>query len=108
MIKPLQLSRFCLPKAQYVMHASSSKVHSRTFTASCMLLKVKESQSRQYIKKGPGLEYFIYNRTSTADTNIKTQLPQDKHPYVHQDALDGHGLKGSLRTCSECQYGFWN
>ncbi len=57
-----------------------------------------DGPSRQYIKKGPGLEYFIYNSIKgPAADNSETIIAQEKHPYLNKEAHDGCGLKGNLQ-----------
>ncbi len=51
---------------------------------------------RQYIKKGPGLEYFIYNSTKISRGKPDETITLEKHPYLDKDSFDGYGLKGNL------------
>ena len=53
--------------------------------------------SRQYIKKGPGLEYFIYNNTKESTDKLEVVSPE-KHPYLNKEARDGSGLKGKYHS----------
>ncbi|XP_057372378.1 CDK5RAP1-like protein [Daphnia carinata] len=48
---------------------------------------------RQYIKKGPGLEYFIYNSTKNSVEKQDTKISFEKHPYLNEESRDGLGLK---------------
>lgn len=50
---------------------------------------------RPYIKKGPGLEYFLYNSVKPAQVEGSKEI-REKHPYVNDTVLDGAGKKGML------------
>ena len=56
------------------------------------------SAPRKYIKRGPGLEYFLVNGpqnpTSTANENHKHS--KEKHPYISEKSLDGTGKNGNI------------
>lgn len=56
----------------------------------------KNLLQRPYIKKGPGLEYFLYNsKSSTDNLSNKEATPNvERHPYLDKDVLDGAGRKG--------------
>lgn len=51
---------------------------------------------RQYIKKGPGLEYFIYNSTKNSIKKQDAEVSFEKHPYLNKESCDGLGLKGNI------------
>ena len=59
---------------------------------------LKENKiSRKYLKRGPGLEYFLVNNTSTKlIENEKNSVIEEKHPYVSNESLNGSGQKGEL------------
>jgi hypothetical protein len=50
--------------------------------------------SRPYIKKGPGLEYFIYNSAKSSRDTPDATVALEKHPYLDKELYDGCGLKG--------------
>ncbi len=56
----------------------------------------KASLPRKYIKRGPGLEYFLYNPQPTTESEILDNSITKKHPYVSNKSLDGTGKKGKF------------
>jgi len=51
--------------------------------------------TRKYIKKGPGLEYFLYNSAKPSEEK-KDVINHNKIPYINDEILDGTGKKGNL------------
>lgn len=56
----------------------------------------ESSLPRKYIKRGPGLEYFLVNGSQNPTTLNKDLYSKEKHPYISEKSLDGTGKKGNI------------
>jgi hypothetical protein len=84
------LGRFLAKDMVVRGHVSASRRWSSTEVG------LKENKiSRKYLKRGPGLEYFLVNSTKLIE-NEGTSVIEEKHPYVSNEALNGSGKKGEL------------
>ena len=57
------------------------------------------SVARPYIKKGPGLEYFLHNSINKQQVQVNESATEEiiikeNHPYINDAILDGFGRKG--------------
>ena len=77
-----------------LLNVTNLKELRRICNGSHSLSKHTEGLSRQYIKKGPGLEYFIYESTKSSKDKQDATVALEKHPYLNKDLYDGCGLKG--------------
>lgn len=82
-------------KFESLLYVTNVKEFRRICNGSHSFGKQADVRPRQYIKKGPGLEYFIYNSTKTSSEKPSTDIPLEKHPYLNKDSCDGLGLKGN-------------
>lgn len=80
-----------------ISHTSHLKLVRKINIGSSCPGKQPDALSRQYIKKGPGLEYFIYNSVPKSEEDKGSNNVTEKHPYLSSAEIDGHGLKGKLR-----------
>lgn len=55
----------------------------------------KDNKPKQYIKKGPGLEFFLYNNAPKVKANEASSEKIDKIPYLKEDVGDGGGKRGT-------------
>lgn len=55
---------------------------------------LKDKKPRKYIKKGPGLEFFIHNNGPKINIEEQTLKPE-RIPYVNENIIDGAGRKGT-------------
>lgn len=54
----------------------------------------KQEKPRQFIKKGPGLEFFLYNNPPKDKLKELSTDKPEKIPYLKEDVTNGAGRKG--------------
>jgi len=63
-------------------------------------IQANPTHSRKYIKRGPGLEYFLVNGSQNDATQTQGDVYlKEKHPYISDKSVDGTGKKGNIVIC---------
>lgn len=80
-------------KCQQVLQLTSyRKVGSEPGSDTNRAAQGNSSLPRKYIKRGPGLEYFLVNSPQKSTSSDKDDFYQkEKHPYISDKSLDGTG-----------------
>ena len=88
-------------KCQQVLQLTSyRKVGSEPGSDTNRAAQGNSSLPRKYIKRGPGLEYFLVNSPQKSTSSDKDDFYQkEKHPYISDKSLDGTGKNGNVIAC---------
>lgn len=88
-----------------VINFKAWRKHSTTGVGSANVKHAASGVTRKpFIKKGPGLEYFLYNNIKPSPTGNDEELVSHKVPYINDEVLDGTGKKGTAHFFKKFQY----